>query len=1068
MKKLLFGLLLCVAARLAAVSVNDVKVSQATTTVPTYTDRFITPAAVGVWGFDASNHPVFYGLGANVSIINGKLEVSSTIGTAWGNISGNIALQTDLQTALGLKANTSSLGTAAFQPTGAFDPAGAAAAITLAGLGGVPTSRTINTHALNANLVLTAADLSLATVATSGAYADLTGKPSLFSGAYADLTGKPTLFSGAYADLTGKPTLGTAAAHDIGYFELALGNPSVTGYVLSSTTLGVRSWIPMTVGGTVTSVGLSLPTGFTVTVSPITTSGTLTATFGVTGILKGAAGAFVAASAGTDYVVPHTTLAGYGITDAVPNTRTVAGYPLSSDVGLTYTDVGAAPAAGNSSIVNLGVIVSGVWHGTSIDTAYTDAKVTSVATRTGAVSLTAADIGAGTFPSGGYTMQGNLLFSADATYNIGAASATRPNIVYAATSFIVGGTVNNAHLIIDGAAGSTRHLIYRTAGVNRWHLHATNAAESGGDAGSNLEMEAYTDAGVLIDNPLKIDRVAGGTITFSSARPISFGTVSAGTWHGTAITDTYIASATTWNGKATAGAVGSSGLTMNTARLLGRSTAAVGAIEEITLGTNLTFSGTTLNAAGGSTSFANPSANVSNTVVNGSASTAMRSDAAPAISTSAALQFATLGLGTAITGTHVMDIQAVNKVAAGFGDLVGSGALFYFNVPTGFVDLFSRNNHPIKVSGFSGSEVEWARFTAAGNLLIGGTAETGLTGAGGMFLYGTTDATSGAAGTLICSGGIYVSKKIWTSSSINTALTTDATTTATGSIITAGGMGVAKTIWANAIHLPSSGFAMRDTSAAYDLTIASTSSTAFTAGRTLTLDMVNADRTLKIQGNPTLDDWFNQSVKTTATPQFARIGLGAAADATILATIAGKSQIVYSGTTIATNPAEGGQSMLTISSNPTGSDGSQSALLLQRNTSSTNVLVSGAILQANSTGTAAAGFGTRFRFDIKGSDGTIRTMGGVGVILENTTDTGSLVFQSTNAGTPAIALQLYGDLHAVFSSSITTGAPTGGTAAAWKLGSVVSGIAATMVTTNYVQVDIGGVLVKLATVTSVP
>jgi hypothetical protein len=48
------------------------------------------------------------------------------------------------------------------------------------------------------------------------------------------------------------------------------------------------------------------------------------------------------------------------------------------------------------------------------------------------------------------------------------------------------------------------------------------------------------------------------------------------------------------------GAVTSSGLTMSTERLLGRNTASTGAIEEITLGTNLSFSGTTLNAAGGS------------------------------------------------------------------------------------------------------------------------------------------------------------------------------------------------------------------------------------------------------------------------------------------------------------------------------------------------------------------------------------------------------------------------------------------------------------------------------------
>lgn len=58
---------------------------------------------------------------------------------------------------------------------------------------------------------------SLATVATTGAYSDLTGKPTLFSGAYADLTGKPTLFSGAYADLTGKPTNVSAFTNDAGY-----------------------------------------------------------------------------------------------------------------------------------------------------------------------------------------------------------------------------------------------------------------------------------------------------------------------------------------------------------------------------------------------------------------------------------------------------------------------------------------------------------------------------------------------------------------------------------------------------------------------------------------------------------------------------------------------------------------------------------------------------------------------------------------------------------------------------------------------------------------------------------
>jgi hypothetical protein len=56
---------------------------------------------------------------------------------------------------------------------------------------------------------------SLATVATSGAYSDLSGKPTLFSGAYADLTGKPTLFSGSYTDLTNKPTLFSGSFADL-------------------------------------------------------------------------------------------------------------------------------------------------------------------------------------------------------------------------------------------------------------------------------------------------------------------------------------------------------------------------------------------------------------------------------------------------------------------------------------------------------------------------------------------------------------------------------------------------------------------------------------------------------------------------------------------------------------------------------------------------------------------------------------------------------------------------------------------------------------------------------------
>ena len=103
--------------------------------------------------------------------------------------------------------------------------------------------------------------------------------------------------------------LGTASTHPYTDFEAALGNPASTGYVLSSTTLGVRSWVPQNVGissinggtgaytfngpvvscvgttctftdvnpGTVTTVGLVMPSIFTVTNSPVATTGALTA-----------------------------------------------------------------------------------------------------------------------------------------------------------------------------------------------------------------------------------------------------------------------------------------------------------------------------------------------------------------------------------------------------------------------------------------------------------------------------------------------------------------------------------------------------------------------------------------------------------------------------------------------------------------------------------------------------------------------------------------------------------------------------------------------------------------------
>lgn len=93
----------------------------------------------------------------------------------------------------------------------------------------------------------------------------------------------------------------------------SLGNPSSNGYVLSSTTAGVMSWIPVVGGGgTVTSIALSAPSIFTVSGSPITTNGTLSFVWnGSSSNLVKADGSTIAASSYQNANSNLTTISGY-------------------------------------------------------------------------------------------------------------------------------------------------------------------------------------------------------------------------------------------------------------------------------------------------------------------------------------------------------------------------------------------------------------------------------------------------------------------------------------------------------------------------------------------------------------------------------------------------------------------------------------------------------------------------------------------------------------------------------------------------------------------------------------
>ena len=91
------------------------------------------------------------------------------------------------------------------------------------------------------------------------------------------------------------------------------------------------------------------------------------------------------------------------------------------------------------------------------------------------------------------------------------------------TTLTVGNNIATAATVaLDSAAGHGRNILFETAGSYRWDLFANNAAESGGNAGSNLIVQRFDDTGVSLGTPLTIDR-ASGLLTMNTGAAISGG-----------------------------------------------------------------------------------------------------------------------------------------------------------------------------------------------------------------------------------------------------------------------------------------------------------------------------------------------------------------------------------------------------------------------------------------------------------------------------------------------------------------------------------------------------------------
>jgi hypothetical protein len=101
------------------------------------------------------------------------------------------------------------------------------------------------------------------------------------------------------------------------------------------------------------------------------------------------------------------------------------------------------------------------------------------------------------------------------------------------TSIVIGSDTTTAPtLTIDGVTANNRDLRFETAGSLRWVWRVNNTAETGSDAGSDLQLIARTDTGTAIDVPFSFVRAAGGA--FSTARPFvgAAGELITGAWSG--------------------------------------------------------------------------------------------------------------------------------------------------------------------------------------------------------------------------------------------------------------------------------------------------------------------------------------------------------------------------------------------------------------------------------------------------------------------------------------------------------------------------------------------------------